>query len=544
MPRPPSGFASLLVLISTGLTAGLAAPAPAGAEGPPPERFLAAVVTYADHVLTHGRDSYGATHTPLFVDGLHVDTRDPVKWRHKGQTWIMSNLASQQNLFRVLAALSEITRDAKYRQAAVDAIAYTFDNLQYDNGLLPWGGHASYDALGERIVGEGRHELEQTYPYYELMWQVNPEGVRRFVEGAWSTHVLDWARLDFDRHASFRTTREMSPWERDYAGSDLPFVGKGQTFMMAGTDLAQAAAMLSLLSGDERPLPWSKRLLERYVDARHPETGLGATNFTTKTDPCRMHKQFPQFGGRFTEATVTDLYFSRYRHCAISQLRMGEMLGDRGKEFVQWAREDLTARARHGYDKETNSFGAMLIDGTKLSPSDRINDGYVAVRWLEKRKADGLNFLAYALAWRLTGDPLMLDMTRVIGTNLGLGDLAVAAGNAPSPGQPTESDDPLLIFGLLEIYDATKERAYLELARRVGANVLRNRFHNGFFVATKAHLYCRFDDPTALALLHLHAALQGGKRPPKHWGGESYFYCIYDEHGRSLDRDVIYSQRR
>ena len=70
------------------------APAPAEAE-----RYIKVVREFADNVLKHGRDKYGPKHTPLFVDGLDVNTREPVKWKHDGQTWIMSNLASQQNLF-------------------------------------------------------------------------------------------------------------------------------------------------------------------------------------------------------------------------------------------------------------------------------------------------------------------------------------------------------------------------------------------------------------------------------------------------------------
>jgi hypothetical protein len=85
-------------------------------------RYLQTVREFADNVLKYGRDTYGPKHTPLFVDGLNVHTREPVKWKHKGEVWYLSNLASQQNLFRVLDGLTEVTGDPKYRQAAVEAI--------------------------------------------------------------------------------------------------------------------------------------------------------------------------------------------------------------------------------------------------------------------------------------------------------------------------------------------------------------------------------------------------------------------------------------
>jgi hypothetical protein len=37
-------------------------------------RYLQAVRTFADNVLKYGRDTYGPKHTPLFVDGLNIQT--------------------------------------------------------------------------------------------------------------------------------------------------------------------------------------------------------------------------------------------------------------------------------------------------------------------------------------------------------------------------------------------------------------------------------------------------------------------------------------
>ena len=54
-----------------------------GKEAPDPNqssKYLNAVREFADNVLKYGRDTYGPKHTPLFVDGLNVHTREPVKW--------------------------------------------------------------------------------------------------------------------------------------------------------------------------------------------------------------------------------------------------------------------------------------------------------------------------------------------------------------------------------------------------------------------------------------------------------------------------------
>ena len=92
-------------LINTARPAASAAP-PAAAP------YLAAVRQFADQVLAHGRDVYGKP-TPLFVDGLNVDTLEPVKWKWAdGKEWVLCNLANQQGLFRALDGLSRLTGDA------------------------------------------------------------------------------------------------------------------------------------------------------------------------------------------------------------------------------------------------------------------------------------------------------------------------------------------------------------------------------------------------------------------------------------------------
>jgi pectate lyase len=187
----------------------------------------------------------------------------------------------------------------------------------------------------------------------------------------------------------------------------------------------------------------------------------------------------------------------------------------------------------------------MLIDGAKLSPADRKQGGYVEVRWLEKRPADSRHFFAYALAYKLSKKDLMWEMARKIGRGLDLGDLGVRPGASVTLNEATSANDPLLILGLLELWDATKEKTYLDLAKKVADNALGTRFHNGFFVESKDHINAKFDDPLPLALLHVRAAvLDLPQKPPAYWLGRGYLHCPYDGKGRTYDREVIYSRRR
>ncbi len=56
------------------------------------EKYIHTVKEFADHVLRYGKDQYGESSTPLFVDGLNVTTYEPVKWLSEGMEWILSTL--------------------------------------------------------------------------------------------------------------------------------------------------------------------------------------------------------------------------------------------------------------------------------------------------------------------------------------------------------------------------------------------------------------------------------------------------------------------
>jgi pectate lyase len=111
--------------------------------------------------------------------------------------------------------------------------------------------------------------------------------------------------------------------------------------------------------------------------------------------------------------------------------------------------------------------------------------------------------------------------------------------------QQTGCADSYIVFMLLDLHELTGHTEYLKLAVRIGDNLLKNRFHNGFFTASADHLFARVDDLAPLALLHLHAALTERKAElPFYPGGNPFFHCDYEGRGRTYDGEVIYGQRR
>jgi pectate lyase len=537
-------------------------------------RYLAAVHTFADNVLKYGRDVYGPEHTPLLVDGINVDTHEPAVWdlpEDCARVWkmprhsVLSNLASQQNLFRTLDALTAITGDNRYHQAAVDAVQFGFDRLLYKNGLLFWGGHCAVDLTTGQTFGESHkdwtkgvpipadwdtglaHELKHHFPYYELMWQVNADRTREFVDAYWFTHVLNWANLDMNRHGIYG--RGAGPgWDHAYEGGPVPFAGKGLTVMHGGSDMIYAAGMITLLGGDDRPLTWAQRMVQRYTEIRHPVTKLAPDLYGYYRNERTLAQFGPEWGGRINEASIVSIYGSRYGQGALGLMKLAERLGNRGEFLRRFVVEDLTAYARQAYDPADNSFWAMLTDGTRLSPDMVKRPGPVTPSLFAKHGAGSTHLWVYSLAARASGEPVLRETVQHIGRAMNLGDLGDVMSLDAVPPQlnlQTDNADPFCVFALLDLYKQTQRREYLDLARRIGDNLLARQFHRGFFVPDDNHVFCKFDTSAPLALLHLDAALSGWKvQLPFYPGGHSYFHCDFEGHGRSYDGDEIYNRTR
>ncbi|MFW5981432.1 MAG: pectate lyase, partial [bacterium] len=143
---------------------------------------------YLDNILKYGRDSYGkkrgeSENSPLFADGINVKTGEHLRWQPpKGEPFVVSNLLNQQNLFRTLFTLSKLLNDDKYINAAKAALKYHFSYWQDESGLLQWGGHRLINLEKLEISGNKnlQHELKNSIPFYELMYEVSPKGTIRF----------------------------------------------------------------------------------------------------------------------------------------------------------------------------------------------------------------------------------------------------------------------------------------------------------------------------------------------------------------------------
>ncbi len=518
-------------------------------------RYLRAVRRFADGVLSQGRDAYGAYSTPLFVDGLNPRSGEPVVWRVEGQTWTLSNLASQQVLLRTLDGLSALTGESRYRQAAEEAQAYAFARLRHGR-LLSWGGHMAYDLERKNSVyapDKGPvHELKCHFPYYDLMWRVNPEQTMTYIDAMWESHITNWDNLEFSRHGRpLEQSVGHRIWERPYQHLPVFFTARGLTFINAASDLVYAAAMLHHLSGDDKPLRWAKRLQERYVEARDAKTGISGYQYSRSVLPGpggRGDRAEHQFGEQLaahhpTEATllVSRQVRTIVARSSVNKLRLAERLGSAGEAFGRWASQDLLALAEYSYDVEDSSFHPILTNGLRLTNLSLDRSGYYGARGerLAPMRAGWEMLWPYLMAYRLTSDPRFLpyihQMSRAGGLDFGQPPEETPAG---------VSSDPLELLCLLEWHACTEEPGWLALAVQSGEQILKERFHYGYFLPSSSHRYAKFDALEPLALLHLAANLLGrAEVVPDYPGSSAFFGSAYEDLGHKIDNQWIYGQR-
>jgi len=510
------------------------------------ERYLDAVRRFADTVLERGRDRYGKDDTPLFVDGLEAETLEPALWLKDGQTWVLSNFASQQPLMRLLDGLTGVAGEPRYRRAAEESARFVLERLQAPNGLPYWGGHTAWDLAGERAVGQYGskvHEVKSHRPYYRLMWRVDRERTARLMQAVWAAHVVDWARLDYNRHGSLTRSLPLG-WDHPFqADIGVPFPAKGGnlSFVNVTPTLLHSSVMAAVLGDDAGALAWSRRLVRRWRQGRDPKTGLCGGQLSYRKQD-RAREALGHVHPEINEAKIVASYHQTCRYHTLPLAQMQDALAlkaaggaraEAGEAMIRGAVEDLLIYARQCYDRESGRFIAKMTGGTPIRWREA-KTGYYTPDSFSPRRPDGFLLWGYALAYRLTGDADLWSVLRDLARTMGLGDLGRPGGTPRALDARTGADDWRLIYVLLELDRAEKDPRLLGLACRIADNILTRQAATGLF-PRKGKTYARTGDEAPLALLHLAAALQGksGTVPAPAYDAR-FFHCEY--HGK-LEKD-------
>lgn len=489
---------------------------------------MVGLLRYGDTILKHGLDTYGKRHTPLIVDYLDVSTlKAPEKMyihrlggpgprsKQSFQPVISSNLGYQGNLMRFLVGLSNLTGDPKYKEAYKKNIQYYYDHYRTPNGLLHMGHHRWVNVKADRWDGNdwppggSGHEMKRDYPYYPIFWETDPKAARRMLAAHWSSHIQDWGFMNFTRHGSYvKELNEEALWDQPRTEPVKGVVPGNLTFFDSGSDIIYAGAQLGILNNDERPRYWAQRLYARYAESAHPDTGIPPWHHTSLRTFGQAEAPVPEY------ALITAGTAGLMNGGGVAMLRLGEELGKQGAFYRETMVNNLKAYAKHCYRPETNDMRIVLYDGTDLAERDKklaAEKGEEPTNQWTPWTPSPVNITAYAICYKQSKDVEIWKTLRAMCRGWDLGDIGEPGGTGVKLNLETKETKYLFIFPLVELFEATKKKEYLALAKRIANNSFAQQYRaeQGLFTPSELHRTANLCSAQPLALLTLEAALQG-----------------------------------
>ncbi len=186
-------------------------------------KYLNAAKKYADTMIDKGRDHYGSESTPLFAVSLDRRTQSIHEGKalvdvlaiERGDWGIRShdrmvqgaNPMQDQNLYRLLYALSDTGSGNRYAEAADDAFRYFFNHCQSDvTGLFAWGEHIGWDFKTEKVIEKPSgflHEFARPWLLWDRSFKLAETPCERFANGLWDHQLADKESVHYSRHAYY-----------------------------------------------------------------------------------------------------------------------------------------------------------------------------------------------------------------------------------------------------------------------------------------------------------------------------------------------------
>ena len=509
------------------------------------------VIKHVEDALRYARCNVpGARYPNMLVNGYSVDTKKPTEWKHKGESYYPSNLTSQQNFLRVLVGLTNLTGDTRYRKIAEEQVSFWFDNEDFmdKNGLLYAGEHSFIDVKSGAQLSYNEHELKQVFPYWEFMYEVEPEGVKRYIEACWNAHVINWSNLCMNRHGYYN--KPMSTlWNSEYTDTSVDFNnGKNHAFQNAGDDLINMAFFLAEKTGEEGPELWGRRMLQKYIDTVNPVTGLSGAQYGEMDGGDRFKLQYPELGDTARERNFINKQKIRTiaGYDPLYLIDYAERTGD--EEVMNFIIRSAEGTAKYVYDWEKGNFKTpMWSDGTD-------HRGYVIQRAGYHGVAGKVMGTAGESVYPVivqgtvktaltTKNELIWDMVRDMAKVFELGDIGTKPGENVSLNMDCSRSDFELALALLDLYENTKVRDYLTLAEKLGDNMIKE--YNKLAEGKSKLSYMQISREDMVALLRIEASVRGVPDAVDNGiiaGSGTEF--DFDGWGRSSENRVFYALKR
>ncbi len=237
--------------------------------------WLDAAQAYADVMLTQGRGRWGDPPSPLFASILRRNDYELLREndapnlsaygiRCNDRTYCSANVAVDGGLYELLYALSEVTGDARYGQAADEALKWFLENCRSKRtNLLPWGEHLGWELRENRVywLRFDYHELEHDWSLWDRLFALAPAAAIAYAEGMWDHGITDHENVLFSRHTRF----DHGAFE---VGYEFPrYYGHFVLIWAHAISHTDDDALLKKLEEACR------RVLQAALDRRHPLTG-------------------------------------------------------------------------------------------------------------------------------------------------------------------------------------------------------------------------------------------------------------------------------
>ena len=415
------------------------------------------------------------------------------------------------------------------------------------------------------------HEVEARDIYLDPMRDIDKDRAVQYCKDYFRAIIKDWQTYTFNRHASTTTVADENKWKEDifvapdpsfpYVQSmDLSFSSSACTLLLLGKyfyensdNEEEKASMLRHMTN----------IAYLYLNTRNPDTKMFGNMFTTshgapgaqsieatygpnwwtwvkREDVAgnnwgdRARNQFLpmlQQAGRVTpedEKYILECNQARFadkNHVQMMELAKlygfdSEMGADINRRLVEHSAGVFT----HIYDFTENRVPHVVFtNGSSTAGLRAIRPGYwgsngtyfgwdkVGVEdiintskiYLEAGNRETLQ-TELEIIWN--GVKNMCEKTYKTGD---LGD--PMNGIAPNLNMGATTSEPSLIRVMLNLYDASGERAYLDFARVVANNMVNARYKNGYLVPNSNTQYIQTEGEQHYVLLRLEEALRGEK---------------------------------
>jgi len=462
-----------------------------------------------DLLIQYGADRYGKVHTPILVSILDVRTREcpqnplpldeDVRVIRRGRRAPAgANLYMDQPTIRAMYDLTRVTGESKYADFARKSIAYYLKHFIDDKGLIWWGWHRHVDVYTDEMTGHlgNHHEIHIQEAIWPILWEINPQAVRREIEAIWKWHVID------------KTTGEINRHDDGKRGCDFAFTGG---------EIAYAFAFLYTKTQDRQWLDRAKLLADYYWKARDRRTNL---------IPERPNAGTERFDGAYFAPSVVGM------HCR-SLLAIFEMTGE--PQFRDYALTYMKAYGTYGWDTKATKFWASVgLDGTPDTRPRSAGSAYDKYQgrghvdcWQPYVAGFECPLFApqvYAYAYELTKDEDMLETARRWANSIRhawpprrCADPSWYSGYARSwakHGTYADNYGRIISF-LLHMHALTGEGEYLVFARTVANEAIAKLYYRGLFRGHPCKPYYEAVDGVGFllrSLIQLHQVKTGDEQ--------------------------------